>query len=82
MMGQMGQQGQPGQQRGQPRRGMDVGGMTQDDFDRYLRERKQRDKEYFKGDFLDDFEKWKKHQKDRTISVAEPDNKCIKEIRR
>jgi len=63
MMGQMGQR--------QPRMGMEEGGFTQEDFNRYLRERKQRDKEYFKGDFLDDFERWKKHQKGRTQTVAE-----------
>ena len=55
----------------QPRRRMDVGGMTQDDFDRYLRERKQRDEEDFKEDFLDDFDRWKKYQKERTVPVAE-----------
>ena len=63
MMGQMGQR--------QPRMGMDVGGMTQDDFDRYLRERKQRDQEDFKKDFLDDFEDWERYQKERTVPVAE-----------
>ena len=63
MMGQ-------GQGMGQPRMGMDVGGMTQDDFDRYLRERKQRDEGDFKGDFLDDFERWQKYQKERTVPVA------------
>jgi len=45
--------------------------FTQDDFDRYLRERKQRDQEGFREDFLDDFDRWKKHQKDRTVPVAE-----------
>ena len=36
------------------------GGWTQEDFDRYLQDRQQRDKEKQKKDFLDDFEKWKK----------------------
>jgi len=40
--------------------GYDEGGWTQQDFDQYLQERKKRDKQKRKQDFLDDFEKWKK----------------------
>ena len=40
--------------------GYDEGGWTQQDFDKYLEDRKKRDKENRKQDFLDDFEKWKK----------------------
>ena len=69
MQQQMMQKAMMGQ--GQQGPGTEECGMTQDDFNRYLRERKQRDQEDFTKDFLDDFEDWKRYQKERTIPVAE-----------
>ena len=52
--------GQGQGQQGQPRMGMDEGGMTQDDFNRFLKEREEGYREGGKYKLKEDWEKYKR----------------------
>jgi len=70
MMGQG--QGQMGQgQMGQPRMGMDDGGMTQDDFNRFLKEREEMYREGGKHQLQEDWERYKRFKQYGPGSIRE-----------